>query len=443
MQTARRSIDALTSMLSLAVAAVLLVFNVRRVLFLAVAIADLAGKRSARVARSSAAGAFQPEVLILAPLRNEAASLPGLVAALLALDYPAERLTIGLIDDASTDSSGADMDVLAANHPRISVLHNHASRGKADSLNAGLARWPGGEIVAVYDADARPAPGSLQQIIEAFADSSVAAAGGMIRPANGLVTLTASYAAVERLVHQQVTMRAKDRLDLAPAILGSNCAYRRSDLEAAGGFPGGAFLEDSQLTVAFARQGRRTRFLPQAVAFDQVPETLGGYWRQHVRWGRGFVDVAAGGSVARDVCSAPRFQPVVDTVTPAEAGSQSGGSTRASLPTLAQRVELTLFSLGYLDRLALMAGVGLATVRRISGRRGLADDLLTDMLAVNVLLPYAQIAAALAAERASPAWWIRLAALPAFFVVDATAAFWSTVLSVSRQPRLWQQTERA
>ncbi|MCB0242820.1 MAG: glycosyltransferase family 2 protein, partial [Anaerolineae bacterium] len=291
MQTARRSIDALTSMLSLAVAAVLLVFNVRRVLFLAVAIADLAGKRSARVARSSAAGAFQPEVLILAPLRNEAASLPGLVAALLALDYPAERLTIGLIDDASTDSSGADMDVLAANHPRISVLHNHASRGKADSLNAGLARWPGGEIVAVYDADARPAPGSLQQIIEAFADSSVAAAGGMIRPANGLVTLTASYAAVERLVHQQVTMRAKDRLDLAPAILGSNCAYRRSDLEAAGGFPGGAFLEDSQLTVAFARQGRRTRFLPQAVAFDQVPETLGGYWRQHVRWGRGFVDV--------------------------------------------------------------------------------------------------------------------------------------------------------
>ena len=69
MQTARRSIDALTSMLSLAVAAVLLVFNVRRVLFLAVAIADLAGKRSARVARSSAAGAFQPEVLILAPLR--------------------------------------------------------------------------------------------------------------------------------------------------------------------------------------------------------------------------------------------------------------------------------------------------------------------------------------------------------------------------------------
>ena len=439
MQTARRSIDALTSMLSLAVAAVLLVFNVRRVLFLAVAIADLAGKRSARVARSSAAGAFQPEVLILAPLRNEAASLPGLVAALLALDYPAERLTIGLIDDASTDSSGADMDVLAANHPRISVLHNHASRGKADSLNAGLARWPGGEIVAVYDADARPAPGSLQQIIEAFADSSVAAAGGMIRPANGLVTLTASYAAVERLVHQQVTMRAKDRLDLAPAILGSNCAYRRSDLEAAGGFPGGAFLEDSQLTVAFARQGRRTRFLPQAVAFDQVPETLGGYWRQHVRWGRGFVDVAAG---VRAGGSARRLKPASDTGKPAEAGWESDGFVHERRPSLAQRVELTLFSLGYLDRLALLAGVGLTAGRRVLGRHRRADDLLAGMLLINVLLPYAQIATTLVAERASLAWWRRVAALPAFFVVDAAAAFWSTVLSVSHQPRMWQPTER-
>ena len=123
----------------------------------------------------------------------------------------------------------------------------------------------------------------------------MAAAGGLIRPANGLASLTASYAAVERLVHQQVTMRAKDRLNLTPAILGSNCAYRRSDLAAAGGFPGGAFLEDSHLTLTFARQGRRTRFLPEAVAGDQVPETLSGYWRQHVRWGRGFVDVAAGG----------------------------------------------------------------------------------------------------------------------------------------------------
>ena len=357
---------------------------------------------------------------------------------------------------------------------------------------------------------AGPEPGSLRQIVAAFADTSVAAAGGMIRPANGLASLTASYAAVERLVHQQVTMRAKDRLNLTPAILGSNCAYRRSDLIAAGGFPGGAFLEDSYLTVAFARRGRRTRFLPAAAATDQVPETLGGYWRQHVRWGRGFVDVAAGGRGGGSARSrhsrgggnpafasggvwrtgrrlkpasgtgkpaeagwesggsadaehshrhsrgggnpafasggvwrtGRRLKPASGTGKPAEAGWESGGSARTHRPSWAQRVELTLFSLGYLDRLALLAGVGLTTARRVLGRRGRADDLLAGMLLLNVLLPYAQIATALAAERASLAWWSRLPALPVFFAVDAAAAFWSAALSISRQPRTWQPTER-
>ncbi len=433
MQDARRIIDAVSSVLALAVAAVLVVFNVRRLIFLAVAALDLIGNRSTRPPSPCRADDSLPEVLVLAPMRNEFASLPDLVKSLLALDYPADRLIIGLIDDASTDGSGAAMDVLAAAHQQVHVQHNPASLGKADSLNAGLARWLAGEVVAVYDADARPAPDSLRQIVAAFADSSVAAAGGMIRPANGLASLTASYAAIERLVHQQVTMRAKDRLDLTPAILGSNCAYRRSDLAAAGGFPGGAFLEDSHLTVTFAQRGHQTRFLPTAVAEDRVPETLGGYWRQHVRWGRGFVDVAAGARAGGS--SARRLKPASDT-------EKSSGLVHECRPSLAQRVELTLFSLGYLDRLALMTGSGLVALRRASGKRGRADRALAAMLLLNVLLPYAQIATALAAERASLAWWSRLPALPAFFAVDAAAAFWSTALSLGRQPRTWQPTER-
>lgn len=438
MQHARQVTGTVSSLLALMVATALLVFNVRRTIFLVVAVLDLFNVRSTHRHDSDHTVDPLPEVLVLAPMRNESRSLPELVNSLLTLDYPADLLTIGLIDDASTDGSGAAMDALATRHQHVHALHNPASLGKADSLNAGLACWQTGEIVAVYDADARPAPDSLRQIVAAFADPCVAAAGGMIRPANGLASLTASYAAIERLVYQQVTMRAKDRLDLTPAILGSNCAYRRSDLAVAGGFPGGAFLEDSHLTVAFARQGRRTRFLSAAVAGDQVPETLAGYWRQHVRWGRGFVDVAADAGGARRLKSASGMG------KPAEASSESDSFAHAHehRASLAQRVELAVFALGYLDRLALTAGVGLAAVRRAQTRRGRVDSLLAGMLLLNVLLPYAQIATALAAERAPLAWWIRLPALPVFFAVDAAAAFWSAALSVSRQPRTWQSTER-
>lgn len=408
----------LTTIPALAAAAVLVIFNARRALFLAAALRDCRDRGPERPAAGMADDSL-PSVLILAPMRNEAASLPGLAAALLALDYPPERLTIGLIDDASTDGSGAAMDALAAAHSRVRVLHNRTSLGKADSLNAGLSRWPEGEIVAVYDADTRPAPDSLRRIVAALADPGVAAAGGLIRPANGLASLPASYAALERLVHQQVTLRAKDRLKLAPAILGSNCAYRRADLAAAGGFPGGAYLEDSYLTLAFARRGRLTRFLPAAAASDRTPETLRGYWRQHVRWGRGFVDVATERRPLAGATDAPE----------------------ASLSP-ALRLELTLFSLGYADRLALLAGAALWTLRRLLGVRAGVDRLLAATVLLNLALPYAQVATALAVERASLAWWVRLPALPAFFVIDAAGALWSAVLSLSRRPRAWQPTER-
>ena len=309
-------------LLTWATGAILLLFNLRRLVFLLAAAYDLLRPRPPdRTLRSSfrksvplagvealagftsqtrlkprlqqqKSGSDLYRVLILAPLRNEVRSLPGLLASLLALDYPPSLLTVGLIDDGSTDGSGRLIDEFASSHAQVYALRNATSLGKANALNAGLRQWPQGDLVMVYDADARPQPDSLRQIVAAFDDPMVAGAGGLIRPRNGLATPSATYSAIERLVHQQVTLRAKDRLDLRPAILGSHCAYRRSDLQAAGGFPGGAFLEDSQLTVDFARSGRRTRFLPGALATDHVPETLRGYWRQHVRWGRGFHEVA-------------------------------------------------------------------------------------------------------------------------------------------------------
>lgn len=466
----RRWIASVLSILALPVSAVLLLFSLRRLVFLLAAAWDwVIGHRLSVIGdQLSVIGDGSPAtddrspatdhrslttVLILAALRNEAATLPGLLASLLALDYPAEWLTVGLIDDGSTDGTAGLVDEAAAGHAQVEALHNPASLGKASALNAGLRRWPAGEIVAVYDVDARPQPDSLRHIATAFGDPAVAAAGGLIRPANGLVSLTATYGAIERLVHQQVTMRAKDRLGLAPALLGSNCAYRRSDLAAAGDFPAGAFLEDSHLTVEFARQGRRTRFLPVAVARDRVPETLRGYWRQHVRWGRGFHDVLLsrpfGFLIAGQAASSAR--PTLHTQQQASPGKPEGSGRP---PAGLLRLELRLFSLGYLDRLALLLGVGLLAVRRLqTGKAAIRDwkdqpgsaimCALAGLVGLNLLLPYAQIVLALLIERATPAWWLRLPLVPLFFGVDVAAAAWSAVLSLVRRPQVWTATERA
>jgi protein-S-isoprenylcysteine O-methyltransferase Ste14 len=101
-----------------------------------------------------------------------------------------------------------------------------------------------------------------------------------------------------------------------------------------------------------------------------------------------------------------------------------------------------MFTLGYLDRLALLLGVGLLAGARIVRPKAEGSKVLAALLGANLILPYIQIALALAAERASLRWWLRLTFVPVFFVVDIAAAAWSTLLSVARQPRVWQATER-
>ncbi|MFQ5612684.1 MAG: glycosyltransferase [Anaerolineae bacterium] len=380
-------------------ASILLLFTARRWLFILSAL--LPGGRP-----PPRAEADLPPVLLLVPVRNEAAELPDLLAALDRLDYPARRLQVVLIDDGSTDGGGQILAQWAGPRPNWQTLSLAQNRGKARALNAALARFPEGEIVAVFDADERPEPGALQHLVRPFASPTVGGVSGRRAASNPLASPAASYTAFEGLVHQLITMRAKDRLKLAPALLGANCAYRRSALAGAGNFKPGALLEDSDLTVRLARAGWDIRFEPRAVSYHRLPRTVGGYWRQHRRWARGFNEVAR---------------------------EQAGPTLTDRRLSPALRLELLAFSLGYLDRLALLGGAVLALLHRRSRR------LLGRAIALSLLTPFCQTLAALAVDRAPPVMWARVVWLPVFFGLDlamAASGLWGTLRGT---PQTWEE----
>ncbi|GIK38670.1 MAG: hypothetical protein BroJett011_25030 [Chloroflexota bacterium] len=347
-----------------------------------------------------------PALLLLAPIRNEAETLPGLLATLAALDYPADKLTGVLINDGSTDESEKIIESWIKGRDNWRLLSLAQNVGKAQGLNSALAAFPQGEIVAVYDADERPQPPALRYLVSPFSGEKIGGVTGRRAVSNPLVSPAASYTTFEGLVHQWVTLRAKDRLNLAPAILGANCAYRRTALAEVGNFEPGALLEDSDLTLKLARAGWTIRFEPRAVSYHRVPQTLAGYWRQHTRWARGFNEVAK--NQARSTLAGPQL----------------------SWPL---RLELLAFSLGYLDRLALLAGVGLALLH--PQRR----KFLLTVVAASLLTPLFQIMAALTIGREPAAMWLRIIWLPFFFGVDmamAAAGMWQTL---KQSPQIWEE----
>jgi cellulose synthase/poly-beta-1,6-N-acetylglucosamine synthase-like glycosyltransferase len=404
-------------------AGVLLIFTVRRWLFILAALpatnpfdapfGTLFGRRAARrppVADGVLAAHNRPSelpaVLLLVPIRNEAEALPGLLAALAALDYPADKLTGILINDGSTDGSERVIENWIRGRDNWRLLSSGQNVGKAQALNSALAVYPQGEIVAVYDADEHPQPTALRHLVFPFSGKKIGGVSGRRAVRNPLASPAASYTTFEGLVHQWITLRAKDRLNLTPAILGSNCAYRRTALAKVGNFEPGALLEDSDLTLKLARAGWTIRFEPRAVSYHRVPQTLAGYWRQHTRWARGFNEVAK--NQARSTLAGPDL----------------------SWPL---RLELLLFSLGYLDRLALLAGAGLALLYPRQRK------FLLRVVAASLLTPLFQIMAALILGRAPVAMWLRIIWLPFFFGVDmamAAAGMWQTL---KQSPQIWEE----
>lgn len=406
-----RFLQALFQMISIPVIGVLVVFNLRRILF---SLATLLPVKRVHEKDSQPTRSDQvPDVLILAACRNEEEMIPGLCRSLAALDYPNRKVQVALIDDGSQDGTCRKMEACASGRPGWHVLSLNENQGKAGALNAALAQFSFGEIVCVFDADHRPEPGALAKLVRYFIDPGVAGVSGRTLPSNPTASPSAFYASVESAVHQMITMRAKDRLGLAPALLGSNCAYRRSSLLACGGFRKGALLEDSDLTLAFYLAGYRVHFAEDAVAYHQAPESVRGYLRQHKRWARGFNDASR---------------------------IHSPALIRESKLSIPLRVELSLFSAGYLDRIALV-GAGLLTVLSRISRSQLKFP--GKILAFALLTPWVQVTALFAEQKMPRAMWLRLPWMAVFFILDILAAVQGFADSLLNRPPTWDHTERA
>ena len=97
----------------------------------------LYSRRDAWIAPALPPGLDWPGVSILVPARNEARVIVRTLEHLCALDYPADRMEIIIVDDGSQDGTGDIVDQHAARDPRIRCLRvppHLGGRGKSAAL---------------------------------------------------------------------------------------------------------------------------------------------------------------------------------------------------------------------------------------------------------------------------------------------------------------------
>lgn len=167
---------------------------------------------------------------------GRAQSLPDTVAALRRLDYQDFEICVVC---GPTDDGTLEIAQHYAQLGWIKVAHC-PKRNLSQSRNIGIA-MAAGEIVAFIDDDAIPEPEWLTQLVAAYSEPSVKAAGGKVFDHTGY-TYQYVYATCDRLGNAAFNMtEASDQLNFPfsyqfPYIQGANSSFERNALISIGGF---------------------------------------------------------------------------------------------------------------------------------------------------------------------------------------------------------------
>jgi glycosyltransferase involved in cell wall biosynthesis len=127
-----------------------------------------------------------PRVSIVVPMRNEMAWIDRCLGAILAQDYPPDRMELIVVDGMSDDGSYEHLTDLAEREPRLRILRN-PRRIVPSSLNLAIAAARGDVIVRV-DAHTEIAPDYVRVGAEVLARTGADNVGGpMVKIGGGAV----------------------------------------------------------------------------------------------------------------------------------------------------------------------------------------------------------------------------------------------------------------
>ncbi|GAA5525922.1 poly-beta-1,6-N-acetyl-D-glucosamine synthase [Microbulbifer aestuariivivens] len=229
-----------------------------------------------------------PPVSILVPCFNEEGQLEETFAALAEVKYPDYEVIA--INDGSSDRTAEILDSLAEQMPNLRVIHMASNRGKSTALNTG-AMAARSELLVCIDSDTLIEENAVLWIVRRFqSDPLVGAIAGNPRIRNRSTMLghlqVGEFSGMVGLIR-----RAQSVYGTFYTVSGAICAFRKRALHEAGWWAPGALTDDVDVSWRIQLAGWNIALVPKAVAWILTPETLGGLWRQRVRWSEGGTSV--------------------------------------------------------------------------------------------------------------------------------------------------------
>jgi cellulose synthase/poly-beta-1,6-N-acetylglucosamine synthase-like glycosyltransferase len=212
-----------------------------------------------------------PEISVIVSCYDKSDMIRNCVESLIKQDMSSFEVIV--VDDGSTDGSLQILEALRSYSVLRIVTQDH--RGISATKNRGIAASRG-SILLFLDGDCVLEQGSLTELAKSFRDNVIGCVGGEVRAINSSSLIAKAVEYMQNEVERKWPF-------------GANVAYRRSVLDTAGFFDERMVAgEDAELYLRTIKLGFKSKIERNIVARTKNPDNPVSFFRQRLKWGRGF-----------------------------------------------------------------------------------------------------------------------------------------------------------
>lgn len=222
-------------------------------------------------------GASLPVVYVLMAVRNEEKVLESKIEALLASDYPTDKIHIFIGSDQSTDGTNALISAYAARYPNVEGIYFDSRQGKPSIINklhkhvSGRFPIDDRQICIITDANVIPHKRCIYELASAFADRNIGVVDSAIinvgETNDGISVPESNYISIEGWIKE---MEGR----LWGALIGpfGGCfAVRFTDYQSV---PPTHLVDDFYIVMKIIEKGKQAIHSRQAICYEPVTHEL-------------------------------------------------------------------------------------------------------------------------------------------------------------------------